>query len=57
MRKYIVWLLLVTTITAQAQNIRGKVCLEEDKSPVSFATVGLIQLPDSIMITGVITID
>ena len=56
MGKYIVWLLLVTTVTAQAQNIRGKVCLEEDKSPVPFATVALVQLPDSTMITGVITL-
>jgi outer membrane receptor protein involved in Fe transport len=56
MGKYIVWLLLVTTVTAQAQNIRGKVCLEEDKSPVPFATVALVQLPDSAMITGVITL-
>jgi outer membrane receptor protein involved in Fe transport len=56
MGKYIVWLLLVTTVTAQAQNIRGTVCLEQDHSPVSFATVALVQLPDSIMITGVITL-
>jgi hypothetical protein len=56
MRKYIVWLLLVTSVAAQAQNIKGKVCLENDKSPVQFATVGLVQLPDSIMITGVITL-
>ena len=56
MGKYLFWLLLVTTVTAQAQNIRGKVCLEEDKSPVPFATVALVQMPDSIMITGVITL-
>jgi outer membrane receptor protein involved in Fe transport len=56
MRKSIFWLLLITSITAQAQNIKGKVCLEKDKSPVQFASVGLIQLPDSTMITGVITL-
>ena len=56
MRKFIFCLLLVISITAQAQNIRGKVCLEKDKSPVQFATVGLVQLPDSTMITGVITL-
>ncbi len=56
MKKYIVLLLLVTSVSAQAQNIRGKVCLEEDKSPLPFATVGLVQLPDSNMITGVITL-
>ncbi len=56
MRKYIFWLLLVTSVTAQAQNIKGIVCLEKDKSPVQFASVGLVQLPDSAMITGVITL-
>jgi outer membrane receptor protein involved in Fe transport len=56
MRKSIFWLLLITSITANAQNIRGKVCLEKDKTPVQFASVGLVQLPDSIMITGVITL-
>jgi outer membrane receptor protein involved in Fe transport len=56
MRKSIFWLLLITSITAQAQNIRGKVCLEKDKSPAQFAGVGLVQLPDSTIITGVITL-
>jgi outer membrane receptor protein involved in Fe transport len=56
MKKFIVLLLLVTSVSVQAQNIRGKVCLEEDKSPLAFATVGLVQLPDSNMITGVITL-
>jgi outer membrane receptor protein involved in Fe transport len=56
MRKYIFCLLVITSITAQAQNIRGKVCLDKDKSPVQFASVGLVHLPDSNMITGVITL-
>ena len=56
MRKLLVGLLLITSITAQAQNIRGKVCFEKDKSPVQFASVGLVQLPDSTMITGIITL-
>ena len=56
MKNYIVWLFLITSLTTQAQNIKGKVCLEKDKTPVQFATVGLIQLPDSAMITGVITL-
>jgi outer membrane receptor protein involved in Fe transport len=56
MKKYIIGLLLVTSLTVQAQNIRGKVCYEKDKTPVQFATVGLLQLPDSAMITGVITL-
>jgi iron complex outermembrane recepter protein len=56
MRKYLFWLLLITSFTAQAQTIRGKVCLEKDKTPIQFASVGLVQLPDSTMITGVITL-
>jgi outer membrane receptor protein involved in Fe transport len=56
MKKYIVWLLLFSSVTVQSQNISGKVCLEKDKSPVPFASVGLLQLPDSSMITGVITL-
>jgi len=51
-----VLLLLVASVSVQAQNIRGKVCLEEDKSPLAFATVGLVQMPDSNMITGVISL-
>jgi outer membrane receptor protein involved in Fe transport len=56
MRKFIFCLLFIISITTQAQNIRGKVCQEKDKSPVQFATVGLVQLPDSTMTTGVITL-
>lgn len=56
MKRYIGVLLLVSSLAAQAQNIKGKVCLEKDKSPVPFASVGLCQLPDSSMITGVITL-
>jgi outer membrane receptor protein involved in Fe transport len=56
MRKYIFFLLLITSLTAQAQNIKGKVCLEKDKSPVQFASVALEQLPDSNIVTGVITL-
>ena len=56
MRKYIGLLLLITSIAAQAQNIKGKVSFEKDKSPVQFASVALLQLPDSATITGVITL-
>ncbi|HBC79684.1 MAG TPA: hypothetical protein DCZ51_13715, partial [Bacteroidales bacterium] len=56
MKTFIVWLILFCSVTVQAQNIRGKVCLATDKSPVPFASVGLLQLPDSSMITGVITL-
>jgi hypothetical protein len=56
MKSYLVGLLLAVSVTAQSQNISGKVCLESDRSPVPYATVGLMQLPDSSMLTGVITL-
>ena len=56
MRKYIALLLLFTSVAVQAQDIRGNVSYGKDKTPVQFATVALLQLPDSAMITGVITL-
>src|SRR5664279_828722 len=56
MKKVLFSLLLIISLTSQAQNIKGKVCYEKDKSPVQFASVALVQLPDSSMITGVITL-
>ncbi len=49
-------MLLCASITASSMGISGKVCLAKDKSPVQFATVGLLQLPDSAMIDGTITL-
>jgi len=56
MKKYFIFLLLCASIAAQGQNIKGKVYQLKDKTPVQFASVGLCQLPDSSMITGVITL-
>ncbi|HLP74165.1 MAG TPA: outer membrane beta-barrel family protein [Bacteroidales bacterium] len=56
MKNLVSLLLILTSFTLQAQNIKGKVCYEKDKTPVQFAPVALIQLPDSTMITGVITL-
>lgn len=56
MKKIIIVLLLTVSVAAQAQNIRGKVCYEADKTPVQFATVALLALPDSALLTGVITL-
>jgi len=56
MKSILVGLLLAASIAGQAQKITGKVCLESDRSPVPYATVGLMQLPDSSMVTGVITL-
>jgi outer membrane receptor protein involved in Fe transport len=44
------------TIGLQAQQIKGKVCMEKDKSPAQFASVGLLSLPDSAIVSGVITL-
>jgi outer membrane receptor protein involved in Fe transport len=56
MKNLIVLLCLLFSISIQAQTIKGKVVTEKDKSPVEFASVGLLQLPDSVIITGVITL-
>ena len=56
MTKYIFISLLFASVTVQAQNIQGTVSYEKDKTPVQFASVALLQLPDSAMITGVITL-
>jgi outer membrane receptor protein involved in Fe transport len=56
MKKILFGLFLIISITSQGQNIKGKVCLVKDKSPVAFATVALVQLPDSATVTGVITL-
>ena len=56
MRKSLFLLLLLASISVQGQNIRGKVFMEKDKSPAQFASVGLVQLPDSSLVTGVITL-
>lgn len=56
MRKLLVIALFIITASVQAQNIKGKVCYEKDKTPVQFASVALLHLPDSSMVTGVITL-
>lgn len=56
MKKIFILVLLFTSFAAQAQNIKGKVCYQKDGTPVQFASVALLQLPDSSMITGVITL-
>lgn len=56
MKKYLVLLMLAASVASQAQNITGKVFFEKDKTPVQFGSVALLQLPDSSMLTGVITL-
>jgi outer membrane receptor protein involved in Fe transport len=55
-RIYLAILLLFASVAVQAQNIKGSVSYEKDKAPVQFASVALLQLPDSSMVTGVITL-
>ena len=56
MKKILIGILLAISVSGQAQNIRGKVFLAGDRSPAQFAGVGLHQLPDSALLTGVITL-
>ncbi|HJZ41712.1 MAG TPA: TonB-dependent receptor [Bacteroidales bacterium] len=56
MTKFIILLFLLSSVSVHAQTIRGTVCMEKDKTPAQFASVGLAQLPDSTILTGVITL-
>ncbi len=58
MKKIIFTLLAVLLVTgfAEAQTVKGKICLQQDKTPASFASVGLASLPDSGILAGVITL-
>lgn len=49
-------ILLLLTLSIQAQQVKGKVLMQNDSTPAQFASVGLIQLPDSAIISGVITL-
>lgn len=56
MSKLTILILLLFSVNVQAQQIKGVVCMEKDKAPAQFASVGLLQLPDSAVITGAITL-
>ncbi len=56
MKRIIGLLMLLIPAISQAQNISGIVCYEKDRLPVPFASVALLQLPDSSMVTGNITL-
>ena len=57
MKKYISLVTAYNLCFCSGSEYQGKsMLLEKDKSPVQFASVGLLQLPDSTMITGVITL-
>jgi iron complex outermembrane receptor protein len=48
--------LCLCSVTLQAQKVKGQIYMEKDKSPAQFASVGLVSLPDSTIISGVITL-
>ncbi|MFN8255186.1 MAG: outer membrane beta-barrel protein [Bacteroidales bacterium] len=56
MKKIAFILFLFCNISMHAQNLKGIICLEKDKSPAQFASVGLVQLPDSAIVSGGITL-
>lgn len=56
MKNFFVLLLVVSSLAAHSQNIKGNVVLQKDNNPVQFASVGLVQLTDSAMVRGTITL-
>lgn len=56
MNKLFAVILILLSVNIQAQQIKGKVYIAKDKTPAQFAQVGLLQLPDSSIVTGVITL-
>ena len=55
MKNFISLLLLFSSVAINAQTITGYVCAKKDKTPIEFATVTLLNLPDSSVINGVTT--
>jgi hypothetical protein len=56
MKKLAILLLAIISITGKAQNIKGVVINQKDTTPVQFGNVALIQLPDSGIVAGGITL-
>jgi len=56
MKRFLFFILVILPLTLTAQNIKGKVCLSGDKTPAQFAGVGLLHLPDSAIVTSVVTL-
>ena len=55
MRKLLFMLLAIPCIAVQAQTIKGVVYAKQEKAPVEFSSVALLNLPDSAIITGTST--
>ena len=56
MKQILGLILVLHSISIQAQNITGYVFTADEKSPVSYASIALLQMPDSNLVTGVITL-
>jgi hypothetical protein len=56
MKKIVGLFFLLQSLITQAQTITGYVFTAADKSPVSYASVALLHMPDSNLVTGVITL-
>jgi hypothetical protein len=56
MKRILFALSLLIPAALQGQNIKGSVYMAGDKSPAQFAGVGLLHLPDSSAVSGVITL-
>ena len=56
MKRILLILLVFLPLAIQAQNVKGKVCFSGDRSPAQFAGVGLLHLPDSAIVTSVVTL-
>jgi outer membrane receptor protein involved in Fe transport len=55
MKRYIIILLLFQSLFLEAQTIKGVVVNAKDRTPVDFATVALMHMPDSALVTGTTT--
>jgi len=53
---FIAILLLFVSAAGRAQTIKGYISYEKDRTPVQFASVALLQMPDSVMVNGIITL-
>lgn len=56
MKKLAILLFAILSSHVHAQEIRGLVINKKDSTPVQFANVALLHLPDSVIISGVITL-
>jgi hypothetical protein len=53
MKKILSLLFFFGSIATQAQTIKGWVVSEKDRTPVEYATISLLRLPDSSVVTGI----